>query len=49
MSDGSSVNSLSNGGILNGCIIILDSDDFEFFRNWIVSDNILYVCKEYNL
>lgn len=33
LSDGSSVNSLSDGCILNGCIIILDNDEFEFFRN----------------
>lgn len=39
LSDGSSVNSLSDGRTSNGCIIISDSDEFEFPRNRTASDN----------
>lgn len=49
LSDGSSVNSPSDGGTSNGCIIISDSDDFEFPRNRTASDNTLHVRKEHNL
>lgn len=38
LSDGSSVNSLSDGRTSNGCIIISDSDEFEFPRNRTASD-----------
>lgn len=41
MSDGGFLNCLSDGGILNCCIVILD--DFEFLRNIIVNDIIVYL------
>lgn len=41
MSDGGFLNCLSDGGILNCCIVILD--DFEFLRNIIINDIIVYL------
>lgn len=41
MRDGGFLNCLSDGGILNCCIVILD--DFEFLRNIIVNDIIVYL------
>lgn len=49
LSDGSSLNSLSDGATSNGCIIISDSDDFEFPRNQTASDNTLRIRKEQHL
>lgn len=41
MRDGGFLNCLSDGGILNCYIVILD--DFEFLRNIIVNDIIVYL------
>lgn len=49
LSDGSSFSSLSDGATSNGCIIISDSDDFEFARNQTASDNTLRIRKEQHL